>query len=303
MKVLIIGLGSIANKHITALQNINADTQFYALRSSENANIIDGVINVFSFLEVNTINFDFAIISNPTFAHHKTITNLIPLNIPLFIEKPLFSELDNGELVKLIHKHAVITYVACNLRFLDCLQYVKNYIVNKKINEVNIYCGSYLPDWRPGRDYKTTYSANKDQGGGVHIDLIHEIDYAYWLFGNPTEVSKVFSSKSSLEINAFDYANYTLGYSDFNTSIILNYFRRDPKRTLEIVLEEETLLVDILKNKVYRNTDIIFNSDKTIVDTYEDQLRFFIDNVVLGKSKLNSVDEAYQILEICLQNG
>lgn len=302
MKVLIIGLGSIASKHILALQNINPETQIYAFRSSKDANIIRGITNIYSLPELKNIQIDFAIISNPTSAHYKTIIDLIPLKIPLFIEKPLFSKLDKGDLVKLINKNKIVTYVACNLRFLDCLQFAKKYIENKRVNEVNIYCGSYLPDWRPGRDYKTTYSANKDQGGGVHIDLIHEIDYAYWLFGKPLKVAKTFSNKSSLEINAFDYANYVLNYTNFNASIILNYFRRDAKRTLEIVLEEETILVDILKNRVYRNADILFDSKKTITNTYQDQLQFFIENVISGKSKLNVVDEAYEILKICLQN-
>lgn len=302
MKILIIGLGSIALKHISAIKNIKPDAQFYALRSSKKAKEMVGITNIFSFNELSIIQVDFAIISNPTFAHHKTIIKLLPFNIPLFIEKPLFSELDNGELVRRIRESDIITYVACNLRFLDCLQFIKEYIANKRINEVSIYCGSYLPNWRPNRDYKSTYSANKEQGGGVHIDLIHEIDYAYWLFGKPLEVTKVFSNKSSLNINAFDYANYTIDYAKFNASIILNYFRRDPKRTLEIVLEEETILVDILNNKVYRNTDIIFESEKTIMHTYKDQLRFFIDKVISRKEEFNTVDEAYEILKICLQN-
>lgn len=302
MKIVIIGLGSIAAKHILAIKKIKPDIRFYALRSSKKADETTGVYNIFSLDELQEIKPDFVIISNPTFAHHKTIISLIPFNIPLFIEKPLFSQLDNGEVVKEIQQNNLITYVACNLRFLDCLRFTKDYITNKRINEVNIYCGSYLPDWRPGRDYKSTYSANKEQGGGVHIDLIHEIDYAYWLLGKPMQVSKVFSNKSSLDITAFDYANYTLDYPNFNASIVLNYYRRDPKRTLEIVLEEETILVDILKNRVYRNDDIIFDSEKTITDTYEDQLRFFIDHVIAKKKEFNTVDEAYEILKICLQN-
>lgn len=302
MNVVIIGLGSIAVKHISAIKKIKPNARLYALRSSKKADEINGVNSIFSLDELQKIKPDFVIISNPTFAHHKTILSLIPFNIPIFIEKPLFSELDNGEVVKEIQKNNLITYVACNLRFLDCLRFAKDYITNKRINEVNIYCGSFLPNWRPGRDYKSTYSANRELGGGLHIDLIHEIDYTYWLFGKPTKVSKVFSNKSSLDITAFDYANYTLDYPSFNASIVLNYYRRDPKRTLEIVLEEGTILVDILKNKVYKNADIIFESEKTITHTYEDQLRFFIDHVVAKKKEFNTVDEAYEILKICLQN-
>ena len=301
MKILIIGLGSIATKHIRALQKINPRAEIYALRSSKNASKIKGVNNIFSLSEIKKNQLDFAIISNPTFSHYETIKSLIPFKIPLFIEKPLFSELDNGEMVSEIHENNITTYVACNLRFLECLRFTKELIAQKRINEVSIYCGSYLPDWRPDTDYKLGYSANKEMGGGVHIDLIHEIDYAYWLFGKPKIVNKLFSNKSSLAISAYDYANYALGFANFNASIILNYFRRDPKRTLEIVLDDETILVDILNNTVCINNNVIFESDKTIDDTYEDQLRFFIHEIVSKKKEFNTLDEAYEILKICLQ--
>tara|TARA_R110002051_G_scaffold73135_1_gene132659 strand:+ start:29959 stop:30864 length:906 start_codon:yes stop_codon:yes gene_type:complete len=300
MKVLIVGLGSIASKHIAALKNIDPKVEFYAMRSSLNADAKEGITNVFSFENLNEL--DFAIISNPTSAHKETIERLIPKKIPLFIEKPLFSSLENEAVLQKIENNNITTYVACNLRFLDCLKFAKKHIQGKRINEVNVYCGSYLPDWRPSIDYKTTYSANKKLGGGVHIDLIHEIDYAYWLFGKPQKVNKVFSSKSSLNIDAYDYANYMLAYETFNANIILNYFRRDPKRTLEIVCDDHTIIIDILKNTVYQNLEIVYTSKKTIIDTYEDQLRFFIYEVVAKNNKFNTANEAYEILKICLQN-
>jgi len=303
MNVLIVGLGSIAKKHISAIKIIRPNAQFYALRFSLEANRIEGIQNIFSVSELNTIKVDFAIVSNPTFAHRETIKSLIPFNIPLFIEKPLFSEMGNGDLVNEIKKKNIKTYVACNLRFLDCLKFAKHYIEDKRVNEVNVYCGSYLPDWRPGVDYKSTYSAHKEQGGGVHIDLIHEIDYTYWLFGKPTKTFRLFSNKSTLGISAFDYANYTLDYTGFNANIVLNYFRRDAKRTLEIVLENETITVDILKNTVCNsNAKVLFKSKKTIIDTYTDQLQFFIDDVVLKNEEFNTICEAYEILKICLKN-
>lgn len=300
MKVLIVGLGSIASKHIAALKNIDPKVEFYAMRSSLNADAKEGITNVFSLENLNEL--DFAIISNPTSAHKETIERLIPKKIPLFIEKPLFSSLENEAVLQKIENNTITTYVACNLRFLDCLKFAKKHIQGKRINEVNVYCGSYLPEWRPGIDYKTTYSANKKLGGGVHIDLIHEIDYAYWLFGRPQKVNKVFSSKSSLNIDAYDYANYMLAYETFNANIILNYFRRDPKRTLEIVCDDHTIIIDILKNTVYQNQEIVYTSKKTIIDTYEDQLRFFIYEVVAKNNKFNTANEAYEILKICLQN-
>ncbi len=303
MNVLIIGLGSIAKKHIDALNQIDKTIKIFALRSHKTSESYLNITNLFDLNQIKNLSIDFIIISSPTFKHVDNIESLIEFNIPLFIEKPLFHTLEVNDVLNKIKKQNIKTYVACNLRFLDCLKFAKDYIVGKRINEVNIYCGSYLPDWRPERDYKMTYSANKEQGGGVHIDLIHEIDYAYWLFGKPKKTHKLFSSKSSLDINSFDYANYILDYDNFNANIVLNYFRKDSKRTLEILLEEETITVDILKNKVYdSNSNVLFKSDKTITDTYTDQLQFFIDYIATNKNEFNTVSEAYEILKICLQN-
>lgn len=90
MKVLIIGLGSIAQKHIQAIRSIRPDAEIYALRSSANASIIPDVRNIYTTAEIENNKFEFILISNPTALHHQTISRLLQYNIPLFIEKPIF---------------------------------------------------------------------------------------------------------------------------------------------------------------------------------------------------------------------
>lgn len=302
MKVLIIGLGSIAQKHILAIRNQYVDVTFYALRSSKDAAEEENIINLFDVDELKAFKFDFAIISNPTSLHHKAIETLIPYNIPLFIEKPIFDTLEIGNLFAELEQKEIITYVACNLRFLGCISFLREFLEGKMVNEVNAYCGSYLPDWRPGKDFREVYSANKEMGGGVHIDLIHEIDYVFWLFGQPTDVKVVKRSESSLDISAIDYANFLFLYPNYCASIVLNYYRRDAKRTLEILLDDGTVYVDLLKNEVEFKNEIIYKSEKRIIDTYENQIKFFIDQVLPHKIKFNTANEAFQILELCITN-
>lgn len=302
MKVLIVGLGSIAQKHIAALRQICPEVELFALRSSiQYSSDINGVVNLYKLEEAEKLGLDFVIVSNPTFKHRETIAQLIPLKLPLFIEKPLYDTLYEDNLLASISELGILTYVGCNLRFLESLEFAKEFLPGKRINEVNIYCGSYLPDWRPGQDFRKTYSANSDMGGGVHIDLIHEIDYAYWLFGRPNKVKKVITSKSSLNIPASDYANYMLQYGQFNIAIILNYFRRDPKRTLEVVCEDGTLYIDLLKNIVTWKESLVFESDQKIIHTYKKQMEFFVKQVLSKKKLFNSIAEAYEILSICLE--
>lgn len=302
MNVLIVGLGSIAQKHIKALRIIDSTIEIYALRSSLEAKHIKGVTDLFLLSDLEKDFFDFAIISNPTSEHLKSIQLLSNLNIPLFIEKPLYHELSIQNIVEEIKDRGLLTYVACNLRFLGALEFAKQRIadLNLRINEVNVYCGSYLPDWRQNVDYKENYSAIPELGGGVHLDLIHEIDYIYWMFGTPLHIQKGFSNTSSLGIRSYDYANYCLSYENYNVSIILNYFRRDARRSLELVCESETIYIDLLENKVSVDGQIVFNSKNKISDTYEKQLRYFIQCLQEEKQTFNTIADAYNVLQICL---
>ncbi|WP_324719200.1 Gfo/Idh/MocA family protein [Salinimicrobium sp. HB62] len=304
MKVLIIGLGSIAKKHIKALRRASVN-EIFALRSSRGSENYEGVINLYSFSEIKEQNFDFFLISNITFKHAEAIKKLLPFKKPLFIEKPVFNEIneENNSLVAKINELQIPTYIGCSLRFLDCLQELKKHVTNKRINEVTIYSGSFLPDWRPHTNFRNTYSANKEMGGGVHIDLIHELDYLFWIFGEPERTRSHFSSKSSLKINSVDYANYLWEYRDFNASITLNYYRVESKRKIEVLTSDATFETDLLLNKVYKNGEEIYSSDQRIPDTLFDQMDFFLDQIQNKKiNDFNSINEAYKILKLCLEN-
>lgn len=304
MKVLIIGLGSIALKHVKALQELYPSVVIYALRrKAELSKGIKGVIEIFDINEIDIDSIDFILISNPTSVHYDTIQKVIRYKKPLFIEKPLFDALSKEakELITEVEKQEITTYVACNLRFLKSIAKIKELLVGRRVNEVNVYCGSYLPDWRPNVDFRKVYSANKEMGGGVHIDLIHELDYVYWLFGAPIHTQSFFSNKSSLNITAYDYANYLWEYDDFSVSVVLNYYRRDSKRTLEILTDEGTYLVDLLRNNISYNDEIVFQSSQLSLQTYTAQMQFFVEEILNKQTKFNTIVEGYKVLELCLQ--
>lgn len=306
MNILIIGLGSIARKHINALKSLNIEANYYALRSNPNADWEEGISNIFS-LEDLTISLDFAIISNPSNLHAQFIEILAQKEIPLFIEKPAVTSLENiNKLVDLIEDKKLITYVACNLRFHPCISFLKEYLEGntKRINEINVYCGSYLPEWRPGKDFRTIYSANASMGGGVHLDLFHELDYTTWLFGFPEVSRSIVRNVSGLQIDAIDYANYSLQYLGFTANIVLNYYRRKPKREIEIVFQDETITIDLIKNEIRNDADEFLLKVKnfSILDTYSAQLKYFVDCLHANKQPMNSFKESILNLKICLNN-
>ena len=304
MKILIIGLGSIAKKHISAISVLIPDSLFFALRSNKNSSTFENVKNIFEINEAPE-DIDFIIISNPTNLHATTIKKIIFLNKPIFIEKPIFDNIEsNIETRNLINKNGIKTYIACNLRFHPSIIFLKNYIDNnnKKINEVNLYCGSYLPHWRANMDYTESYSAKKNMGGGVDLDLIHELDYAIWLFGFPLNYNSTKRKISQLKIDSFDYCLYNLKYNDFNLSIILNYYRITPKREIEIVFEDDILICNLLKAEIRnsKNEIIFFDNSYNINKTYISQAEYFINMLKNNDSYMNNIDESFEILKIAL---
>jgi predicted dehydrogenase len=305
MKILIIGLGSIGRKHVKAINLVLPDAKIHALRSKKESEDLPGITNIYDFEDIKSEAYDFAIISNPTSKHKETIARMLDFNIPLFIEKPVCNTLDIEETVNYAVSKNVLTYVACNLRFLDCMKFIKAQIStnnNLRLNEVNVYCGSYLPEWRPGVNFRQTYSANAELGGGVHLDLIHELDYLYWFFGIPKVVFRNIKNNSSLAVNSIDYANYALDYGSFSANVVLNYYRRDTKRSFELVFEDETWYVDLLKNQIYCNDRIIFSSEQILMDTYEKQIQYFFDILKNKTETFNTIKDAFNVLKICMED-
>ncbi len=304
MNILIVGLGSIARKHIIAMQTLNIEAVIYALRSNLNVETEEGVVNIYNLDDLEA-SVDFAIISNPSNLHYLYIEFLAKKRIPLFIEKPPVHSLENiDSLVTLIHEKSLFTYVACNLRFHPCLIFLKEKLAIEyhRVNELNVYCGSYLPEWRSGKDFRINYSANANMGGGVHLDLFHELDYTTWLFGFPEKSSSVLRKVSSLDINAVDYAHYVLEYEGFTANITLNYYRRMPKRELEIVFKDDTWTVDLIKNEIINDSGeyLLSAPDFNIKDTYVSQLDYFINCFKRNEQPMNSFKESIKTLKVCL---
>jgi predicted dehydrogenase len=304
LTVLIIGLGSVGKKHIAAIRKVAPETVVYALRSSKNATVYEGLKNIYSLDEL-VEKPDFVVISNPTSLHKETLEEALKLACPVFMEKPVFADAEQvSQLMKELVSKQLITYVACNMRFHPAIEFLRKYLGETKpvVNEVNIYCGSYLPDWRPGTDFRKSYSASAAMGGGAHLDLIHEIDYCTWLFGMPAEVNAVRTNTSSLQINSVDCARFHFMYKNFTAAITLNYYRRDAKREIEIVTEDDTIVADLLQNTVTSlvSGKVMYEEVFTMQTTYEKQMSYFIDHINQHKQPMNGIEEGVRVLKLAL---
>jgi CMP-N,N'-diacetyllegionaminic acid synthase len=129
------------------------------------------------------------------------------------------------------------------------IQKIRNSISGRRLWNVQVFCASYLPDWRPERDYRETSSAKLDFGGGVLLDMSHELDYIQWLVG-PIEVTHAVSKKvSDLKIDSDDLLLLS-GKTKEGTHlhISLNYFTRKSQRQILIDGEDISIRADLDTN-------------------------------------------------------
>lgn len=174
------------------------------------------------------------VIATDTSRHIADLRSALELSCAVLVEKPLAPDSSGlPEVARLITAGAGPVYVACDLRFdLSLLHFRQRVHEIGPVHAVRIECQSYLPDWRPDRDYRQSYSARAGEGG-VLLDLIHEIDYAVWLFGAPSRVFARLQNSGRLGIESEEAADLYWETPDAAAiSIRLDYLSRTTHRTM-----------------------------------------------------------------------
>jgi len=310
MRVLFTGLGSIGRRHLEILREREEQFDVDAYRSGETqVEAPPGVTEYGSLEEALSVDPEVAFITNPTALHVETAIQCAERGCDLFIEKPLSDSLSGvDELEETVRRHGLTTYVGCNLRFTPVLQTVKEVLEDDRVGDIlsfRVHAGSYLPDWRPDQDYRESCSASAELGGGVVLDLIHEFDYVYWLFGDITEVAGFTDQIGSLEIATEDVSEVSLRTAAGAVgSVHLDYFRRIPRRTVEVTGEEGVVSADFNAKEVTVETPDdtdVYGFEYERDDVYRDQLKYFLSHVRDGSPCHNDIAEAKKVLEIALE--
>ena len=302
-KVCFIGLGSIAARHIKNLKDIfGEEIEIDVLRSGNGKSLDDTlqsmIEQVYYDYESLPKDYDVMFVTNPTRLHYETLQKIQDNAKHFFIEKPVF-ETGREDIEGLQLKKDSVYYVACPLRYTNVIQYLKENIDFNQVYSMRCISSSYLPDWRPGTDYRNTYSAKKELGGGVSIDLIHEWDYICYLAGQPQKVHSFIGRKSNLEIDSDDLAVYIAEYPDKYVELHLDYLGRKTIRKIELFTKDDSIEADLLEQKiVYRkeNRIIDMNEDR---DSYQKKELLHFFEMVDGKcTNDNTIERACQTLQI-----
>ncbi len=307
-KVLFVGMGSIGCRNLNNLKKLLPSSEIAALRSQKNniknncGKLID--YEFYNLKDAKKYSPDIVFITNPTSLHVEMALEFVNEVSGIFIEKPVSDNVENVN--ELINKNEItIFHVACPLRFHPAVKFIKKHVEDyATIFQLKIVSGSYLPQWRPEQDYRELYCAKKELGGGVSLDLIHEIDYMRWIFGDIKKGYFGSSKISNLEIDTEDVAN---GIWKLKNGILceihLDYFRKIPERYLEISSENAVIFLDLINSSVNIFNDgkkekINFEFNRN--EMYTNEISYFLNCVNKGKKSFNDLSFALGTLKYAL---
>ena len=302
MDICIIGLGSIGQRHlrnihaVAAARGIAVETDVVEPRELDYLDDETRRLVSRRFSTPEEIGeYDLVWVANPSQVHYETLKVLKDKARHFFVEKPVFTRaLRDEDLAPFADETKF--YVACPIRHTRVFQWMDEFLRRNGIYCARAICSSYLPNWRPGADYRRTYAAQPGSGG-VKLDLVHEFDYLFSLFGMPAESRLEEGKFSRLEIASSDVVSFVAKYPGMTLELHLDYFGRFARRQIELFTEDDVVVCDFLKSETrfLRSGETVDLSESR--DSYcRREEEYFLDFALGGKANMNSIPHANGII-------
>lgn len=298
MKFLIIGGGSIGQRHLNNLYSLEYKNLFCfkrayssAFESKYNCKVITSVA------EVEQIKPDAIFICNPTSLHGDWVEIAARIGANVFVEKPLTHSQVELDRIKSVWKHDKVFFIGFMLRYHPLVKKIKELLAEEKIGKVysaRFEFGSWLPYWHPWEDYKISYASRKELGGGVVNTITHELDLAQHFFGTPDAVKSVKANFNILNIEVEELAESILIYPDKLVTLHVDYLQKDYDRNIKvlgtdgkIVWDWHTNVVKVSLHKSLEESYRLENFDANLL--YIDELQDFI-SCIEDQKQLHDLD-------------
>jgi predicted dehydrogenase len=314
-RVLIAGHGSIGKRHLRIVREALPTADICVLRHLPCKEIPEYANACLSTLEeACAFEPQVSIIASPAPFHLETALALAATGSHLLIEKPLSTAVTGVQaLMQCARKKDLTIQVGYNLRFLSSLEEYRQMIhagIIGRVLSVRCEIGQYLPSWRPDADYRRCVSARKDLGGGVLLELSHEMDYLRWIFGEVSWVNAWSDRQSSLEVDVEDCAHLLLGFETDSSSRILvvtlnlDFIRHDTIRLCTAIGEKGSLRWNGVTGELElwptdsKGWQLFSQYDHQRDDSYRAQWRGFLNCVQNKQLPRVSVCDGLAVLEI-----
>jgi predicted dehydrogenase len=314
MKVMVAGLGSIGRRHLRHLAALGVDDVllYRTHRSTLPDDVLAGYPVETDLRTALAHKPDAVVISNPTSLHLEVAIPAAEQGCHILLEKPVSHSLERlDELKQAAEKSGSRILVGFQFRYHPGLRKIADLISDQAVGRpvsFSAHWGEYLPGWHPWEDYRQSYSARQDLGGGVILTLTHPLDYLHWIFGAPAELWSFAGQFSDLELDVVDTAVIGLRFAcQVVGSLQLNYVQRPPRHQLEIVCTEGTIHWDQADEglRVYHQSDQTwklyplpdgFQRD----DLFREQMEHFLQVVRGEKDPFCTLQDGIMALEMAL---
>lgn len=306
----VVGLGSVSDRHRANLKSIFPSSQVACLSSSGRLiNKMPSECDILSksLAELISLRPNFVIIASPATFHAQHAIPFIENNIPVLIEKPIAANAkDAQKIADSAKKYKTPVAVGYCLRYKPFMNEVKDFLDQQiigKLISVNITSGSYLPDWRPHKNYLTSVSASEDLGGGALLELSHEIDYANLLLEHMHLQSATISNSQTLNIGVEDSADLIFELEEGgHCNIHLDFLQKPSIRKANFLGSSGKILWDLQNNNLdtsvsghEKNRSVEnWNSNEMYIQMIKDFANHFIEN---QQNDLCTPLEAFHVLE------
>jgi predicted dehydrogenase len=331
MRILIIGLGSIGQRHLRNIYSLYPETTFFAYRRKNTTPALNNnnevikkldihkkykINKIYDLNKVEKLNLDAAFICSPSAFHIDEALIMLKNNINVFIEKPLCSNLKKLTFLKIaLKKTKAIHMVGFQMRFNPMILFLKKLLKKKsykKLNFVNIHNGENIEDFHLYENYKTSYAARRNLGGGVLLSQIHEIDYFLYLFNNYKIIKShsIISRNSTLNINTEDTVSCIFKLKNklntFTANLHLNFYERPKNKSIKLIFDKHKIYIDFSKNSLEIFTKnkvkkIYFHFNRN--DLFLKEVKFFFNHIRIRKKIDDSlnINNGIKTLKFCLR--
>ena len=300
--VAVIGLGSIGMRHARNLLDMGHAVRGFDPNAPLRSELKDMGGEALETRDDAFKGAAAAVICSPNAAHLDDARTALDVDCHVLIEKPM-AHTERGIEDMLAGTDKTIA-VAHNMRFHPSVEAAKKIISSGALGDLlwgRFVCASYLPDWRPGQDYRKNYTADASTGG-VLFDIVHEFDIANYLLGAAETLAACASRSGHLEMDSEDIADVIIRHANGARSTLhLDYVTRPARRRADIAGTKGLLEIDIIGRSLrLTGIDGDVSDERTFegenAETYRAEMKDFLNAVETGAQPRCDGTEALSVL-------
>jgi predicted dehydrogenase len=322
VRVLIAGLGAIGQRHARNLRALRPDVALHAVRSRGLRHVVtealqrDDTRDVEAELALTVHGSlddalaarpDAVFVCTPSALHLDVALRAADAGCHLFIEKPVSHTSDGlGRLLRIVAERKRVAAVGCQWRFHPGVVRLRELLTGGAlgaVRKVEMQYAEYLPDWHPYEDYRTSYAARADLGGGVVLTQIHDYDLAWWLFGAVRSVHASGGHLSALDIDVEDTVRAQLDTAAGPVFVAQTFAERPPRRTMTVHGQAAVATLDLLGARLTVVPPVaegLVLADYQRNDMFRAEVADFLSCVASGGTPRSPLAHGVAVLQVAL---